>query len=583
MPTPAHSSRAGSAAGSKRYRSPARKGSRISSRCWAQPAQGTCARPPCSFRIRGSRLPRSGSAFAESSSPGAATIVLSRRWRLFLLEYDRFRSVIHPHGRQRPACLRNPATVQASRVARFARGGRIGPALIDSGVAVVRQPRPDERLAGGSRAPRARQRGRQPRRALRSEAGAGGDARDAGEARAAGTQARRIAEPSGRARGALPGPVAQPRRMGARRDRADPHHRLATAAARGKRPGRVGGAADGRCAPRALGAPAVRSPAQGFRPRYGTHEDRAPSGYFGVCGKARPDDRERGFAAARAGRASRGGRGQRARGGGILGAARGGAARRIEAARPDTEGRRRRSRIAQPVAGLFPARELEAAPARRASFAPRARRGGLPERLETRCKLARALLRHAFRDGRGGGGDVEAARRRRRGRLASDDRREPCGGARLQAVAGAGCAMKGLLWLLAAFALAVALALALRANDGYALFVLHPWRTEISLNLLAVLLIVAFAAGYFLVRMVWHTLRLPSHVRAFRERRRDERGRAAVLGALQALVEGRCARTEERASRPMISVRRGVLRAFLPRARRSGCANSGGATSGSSG
>jgi len=143
--------------------------------------------------------------------------------------------------------------------------------------------------------------------------------------------------------------------------------------------------------------------------------------------------------------------------------------------------------------------------------------------------------------------------------------------------------MKGLLWLLAAFALAVALALALRANDGYALFVLHPWRTEISLNLLAVLLIVAFAAGYFLVRMVWHTLRLPSHVRAFRERRRDERGRAAVLGAMQALFEGRFARTEKLASRPMISVRRGVLRAFLPRARRSGCANSGGATSGSSG
>src|SRR5207247_3865888 len=120
-------------------------------------------------------------------------------------------------------------------------------------------------------------------------------------------------------------------------------------------------------------------------------------------------------------------------GGGVLGAARGGAARRIEAARPDTEGRRRRSRIAQPAAGVFPAREPEAAPARRAPFAPRARRGGLPERLETRCELARALLRHAFRDGRGGGGDVEAARRRRRGRLASDDRREPCGGARLQA------------------------------------------------------------------------------------------------------------------------------------------------------
>jgi HemY protein len=108
--------------------------------------------------------------------------------------------------------------------------------------------------------------------------------------------------------------------------------------------------------------------------------------------------------------------------------------------------------------------------------------------------------------------------------------------------------MKGLLWLLAAFALAVALSLALQGNDGYALFVLPPWRAEISLNLLAVLVIVAFAAGYFLVRMAWQTLRLPSHVRAFRERRRDERGRAAVLGAIRALFEGRFARTEKLAS-----------------------------------
>jgi len=50
--------------------------------------------------------------------------------------------------------------------------------------------------------------------------------------------------------------------------------------------------------------------------------------------------------------------------------------------------------------------------------------------------------------------------------------------------------MKGLLWVLAAFALAVALSIALRGNDGYALFVLHPWRVEVSLNLLGVLLLV---------------------------------------------------------------------------------------------
>jgi HemY protein len=108
--------------------------------------------------------------------------------------------------------------------------------------------------------------------------------------------------------------------------------------------------------------------------------------------------------------------------------------------------------------------------------------------------------------------------------------------------------MKALLWLLVVSALAVALSLAMQGHGGYALFVLHPWRAEISLNLLAVLLIVAFVAGYFLLRVVWHALRLPSYVRAFRERRRYEKGHAAALGAIQALFEGQFTRAEKLAS-----------------------------------
>jgi hypothetical protein len=40
--------------------------------------------------------------------------------------------------------------------------------------------------------------------------------------------------------------------------------------------------------------------------------------------------------------------------------------------------------------------------------------------------------------------------------------------------------MKALLWLLAALALAAALSIGLRGNDGYALFVLHPWRIDLA-------------------------------------------------------------------------------------------------------
>jgi HemY protein len=109
--------------------------------------------------------------------------------------------------------------------------------------------------------------------------------------------------------------------------------------------------------------------------------------------------------------------------------------------------------------------------------------------------------------------------------------------------------MRGLLWLFVLAALAVALSLALRGNGGYALFVLPSWRVEISLNFLALLVTAGFALGYLLVRTVWHILRLPSHVRAFRGRRRADAVHAATLGAIQALFEGRFVRAEKLASK----------------------------------
>src|SRR5437773_11071399 len=221
-----------------------------------------------------------------------------------------------------------------------------------------------------------------------------------------------------------------------------------------------------------------------------------------------------------------------------------GAARRAQAARQDREHGRLRPGAAQPAAGIFPAREPETAPAERAPRASCARRNRLPQRREARGNLARAILRHAFSRCRGDGGDAEAARVGQHKGFASDDRRKSRGGARLQASSEAGRAMKGLLWLLVLSALAVALSLAMRGHAAYALLVLHPWRAEISLNLLAILLVVVLAAGYFLPRVASHAVRLPSHVRALRQLRRHDKARAAALGAPQSLLERHFGRAE---------------------------------------
>jgi HemY protein len=105
--------------------------------------------------------------------------------------------------------------------------------------------------------------------------------------------------------------------------------------------------------------------------------------------------------------------------------------------------------------------------------------------------------------------------------------------------------VRGLLWVLAVFALAVGLSLAAHLNDGYAILVFPPYRVELSLNLAVVFGVAGFALGYMLLRLVSHTLRLPLYVRSFRLRRREAKGRAALLAALQALFEGRYARAEK--------------------------------------
>jgi len=54
--------------------------------------------------------------------------------------------------------------------------------------------------------------------------------------------------------------------------------------------------------------------------------------------------------------------------------------------------------------------------------------------------------------------------------------------------------MKGLLWVLALFALAVGISLAAHFNEGYVLLVSPPYRAEISLNLAILLILGGFVS-----------------------------------------------------------------------------------------
>jgi HemY protein len=108
--------------------------------------------------------------------------------------------------------------------------------------------------------------------------------------------------------------------------------------------------------------------------------------------------------------------------------------------------------------------------------------------------------------------------------------------------------VKALVWIVALAACAVALALAARGNTGYALLVLPPYRVELSLNLLLVLLAAGFAAAYAAVRFVAVAVQLPQRARAYRDARRRERAREALVQALREYLAGRHARAEQAAA-----------------------------------
>jgi len=109
--------------------------------------------------------------------------------------------------------------------------------------------------------------------------------------------------------------------------------------------------------------------------------------------------------------------------------------------------------------------------------------------------------------------------------------------------------MRGLFWLLVIVAAAVAIAIFGRSVEGYALLVYPPFRVEVSLLFFGVLALAVFAALYVLSRLVFQTLAIPGHVRAFRARRRNARAQSALIAALQAYFEGRYARVEKEAGR----------------------------------
>ena len=107
--------------------------------------------------------------------------------------------------------------------------------------------------------------------------------------------------------------------------------------------------------------------------------------------------------------------------------------------------------------------------------------------------------------------------------------------------------MRFLFWFLLLAVAAVVVALAIKLNAGYVLLVASPYRIELSLNLLLILLVGGFFGMYFVIRIIARTIRVPRDVRIWRRQQKLDRARAKQDGAVVALLEGRYGKARQQA------------------------------------
>jgi HemY protein len=108
--------------------------------------------------------------------------------------------------------------------------------------------------------------------------------------------------------------------------------------------------------------------------------------------------------------------------------------------------------------------------------------------------------------------------------------------------------MRFAIWSVVLAVVAVGIALLARQSDGYVVIVAAPYRAELSLNLLVVLVFAGYFAFHLLARLVETLVAIPARVRAYRAERARTRSRQALNDALLAFFQGRYASAQKSAA-----------------------------------
>jgi len=112
--------------------------------------------------------------------------------------------------------------------------------------------------------------------------------------------------------------------------------------------------------------------------------------------------------------------------------------------------------------------------------------------------------------------------------------------------------MRTIVWMLVLAVVAVVTATALGNNDGVVTIYWLGWRTDLSLNLFLLAMVVICLAVYSLIRGLDGLLGLPERARLWRTTQRDRAAQSALREALALYLAGRFTRAHKAAQRAVV-------------------------------
>ncbi|WPH15421.1 heme biosynthesis HemY N-terminal domain-containing protein [Variovorax paradoxus] len=127
--------------------------------------------------------------------------------------------------------------------------------------------------------------------------------------------------------------------------------------------------------------------------------------------------------------------------------------------------------------------------------------------------------------------------------------------------------MRAALWLLALFAVAAAVALFAGNNQGTITVFWPPWRVDLSLNLVLVILLAAFVLLHLALRGLAALFSLPTQARQWRLQQKERMLHSSLLDAMVQLLSGRFSRARKAAQAALVQEKTlAALGASLPQA-----------------